>query len=287
MTHINPLVTVTPRMPSARGPLARMAMSGPLHGLVLAGVLAALQLAGPSVPATKVPMAATPPLRVLLPGAIFLARQEPGSGGGGGGNRQPGPIRRAQGIGSDPITLRVAPPIALSFSESALEPPSKLPGLLLAARPLASGEFDQIGLPSGGVPFGISTGPGSGGGVGEGVGTGIGSGRGPGVGPGSGGGMGGGAYRPGGAVTAPRLISQVRPNYTAEALFKRIVGSVVLEVVVGRDGWPSQLRVERSLDPGLDEEAVKAVSQWRFEPGRLAGSPVDVVVTVFVDFSIR
>jgi outer membrane biosynthesis protein TonB len=41
------------------------------------------------------------------------------------------------------------------------------------------------------------------------------------------------------------------------------------------------------LDPGLDQQAIAAAAQWRFEPGRLAGTPVDVLVTLFLDFSIR
>ena len=135
---------------------------------------------------------------------------------------------------------------------------------------------------------GTSTGPGSGGGVGTGIGTGIGRGRGPGLGPGSGGGTGGGVYRPGGAVSAPRLIKEVKPRYTNEALQHMVQGTVVLEVIVTGDGCPSHIRVVRSLDRGgLDEEAVSAVAQWRFEPGRLAGVPVDVLVTVMLDFSIR
>jgi TonB family protein len=63
---------------------------------------------------------------------------------------------------------------------------------------------------------------------------------------------------------------------------------VVLEVIVTSDGWASQIRVVRSLDAGgLDEEAVKAVAQWRFEPGRLGAAPVDVLTRIEVDFSIR
>ena len=159
---------------------------------------------------------------------------------------------------------------------------------MLDAKPLASGLFEQIGLPTAGVLSGSSTGPGSGGGVGTGVGTGIGSGSGPGVGPGSGGGTGGGAYRPGGPISAPRLIKEVRPRYTAEALRNKIQGTVVLEAVVTGDGCPSQIRVVSSLDRGgLDEEAIAAVAQWRFEPGRRAGTPVDVLVTIMLDFSIR
>jgi TonB family protein len=159
---------------------------------------------------------------------------------------------------------------------------------VLDAKPLASGLFDQIGLPTGGVLSATSTGPGSGGGVGSGSGTGIGSGRGPGLGPGSGGGTAGGVYRPGGAVSAPRLIKEVKPRYTEGALRNMVQGTVVLEAVVTADGCASHIRILRSLDRGgLDEEAALAVSQWRFEPGRLAGAPVDVLVTIMVDFSIR
>jgi outer membrane biosynthesis protein TonB len=40
-------------------------------------------------------------------------------------------------------------------------------------------------------------------------------------------------------------------------------------------------------EPLLDEQAIVAAAQWRFEPGRLAGRPVDVLVTVMIDFWIR
>lgn len=227
---------------------------------------------------------------------VFLAPQlQPAvsGGGGGGGNRRPEPIRRAQGVGTDAITLRVqhrpssaAPVTTLAALPIADVPP--VPSIVLDAKPLASGLFDQIGLPDAGVTSGMSTGPGSGGGVGTGTGTGIGPGSGPGLGPGSGGGTGGGFYRAGGAVSAPRLIKEVKPGYTSEALRSRIQGSVVLEAVVTAEGCASQIRIVRSLDPGgLDEEAVAALAQWRFEPGRLGTTPVNVVVRIVLDFTIR
>jgi len=95
-------------------------------------------------------------------------------------------------------------------------------------------------------------------------------------------------YRSGGGVTSPTLLSQVRPSYTSDALHNRIQGSVVLELIVRRNGVPSDIRIVRSLDPGgLDEQAIAAVRQWRFNPGRLAGTPVDVLATVVLDFSIH
>ena len=89
-------------------------------------------------------------------------------------------------------------------------------------------------------------------------------------------------------MSAPRLIKEVKPRYTSDALRNRIQGTVVLEAVVTRDGCTSQIRVVRSLDAGgLDEEAVAALAQWQFAPGRLGAAPVDVLVTVLLDFWIR
>jgi TonB family protein len=221
---------------------------------------------------------------------VFLAPDvTPAGGGGGGGNQQPGPIPRAQSVGRDRVTLRVQErKRAPAVSAPAVEEVSPIPALALDAQPLASGFFEQAGLPTGVVASGTSLGPGSGGGVGTGIGTGMGSGRGPGLGPGSGGGAGGGVYRAGGPVSAPRLIKDVKPRYTSEALLSKIQGVVVLEAVVKADGCVSHIRVVKSLDPdGLDDEAIAAAAQWQFEPGRLAGAPVDVLVTIMLSFTLR
>ena len=292
--HLNPLAPPTPRLPHApMGRLAQLAASLAVHAAL--AILAVL-IATTAIPRTDVrPVAQiTDEHRPDLRHIVFLTPelQRSGGGGGGGGNRQPEPIRRAQGVGTDAITLRVqsrpspAAPVTALATPVAEVPP--IPSIVLDAKPLASGLFDQIGLPDAGVMSGTSTGPGSGGGVGTGTGTGIGSGSGPGLGPGSGGGTGGGIYRAGGAVSAPRLIKEVKPGYTTEALRSRIQGSVVLEAVVTADGCASQIRIVRSLDPGgLDEEAVAAVAQWRFEPGRLGTTPVNVLVRIVLDFTVR
>jgi len=94
-------------------------------------------------------------------------------------------------------------------------------------------------------------------------------------------------YRPGGSVAPPRVLTQVKPTYTNEALERRIQGTVALELVVRADGHPTDILVIRSLDAGLDLQAIIAAREWRFEPGRLAGKPVDVQVVVMMDFWIR
>ena len=291
MLHLDPLAPRTPRLPHRRFGALPLAAAVTLHVSAVA-VAALIATASPSGIDSR---RAGPTTDEHIPRVRFLAPDSPqlGSGGGGGGNRQPGPIRRAQGVASDTMTLRArkgAPPtvpVATAYAP-AVEDAPPVPPIVLEANPLASGLFDQSGLPAAGVMDGASTGPGAGGGVGTGTGTGIGSGRGPGLGPGSGGGTGGGVYRPGGAVSGPRLVKEVKPKYTSEALQNGIQGTVVLEVIVAGNGCASDIRIVRSLDRGgLDEEAVAAVAQWRFEPGRLAGAPVDVLVTIMVDFAIR
>lgn len=286
MEHLEGLARASPRLPR-RGRLAvvtQLVAAVAVHVSAFAG-LVLLLTHGVVMPAVSPPR--EPPAPPKISRLIFIARDpRPSGGGGGGGNRRNDPIRRAEGVGGDAITLRVAKPRRVQPRDSGDE--VALPAVLLDARPLASGLRDLPGLPDGGVPFGMSLGPGSGGGVGEGAGSGIGAGIGPGLGPGSGGGTGGGIYRPGGTVTAPRLITQVKPKYTDEALSRKIQGTVVLQVVVRSDGRPGSIVVARSLDPGgLDDAAVAATRAWRFEPGRLAGTPVDVLVTVMLDFRIQ
>jgi TonB family protein len=95
-----------------------------------------------------------------------------------------------------------------------------------------------------------------------------------------------GVYRPGSGVTLPRMTQEVRPQYTSDAMRDRIQGTVLLECVVLPDGTPSNIRVVRSLHPSLDEEAVKALRQWRFAPGTRDGTPVPVMISTEMTFTL-
>ena len=94
------------------------------------------------------------------------------------------------------------------------------------------------------------------------------------------------AYRAGGGVTAPRLLSNVDPQYGREARLVKFQGTVMLRVIVGTDGLVRELRVERPLGLGLDTQAVEAVRQWRFQPGMKDGVPVPVTAQVEVNFRL-
>ena len=86
----------------------------------------------------------------------------------------------------------------------------------------------------------------------------------------------GAVFRLGTDVVGPRVLRTVQAEYTDEALDAKITGTVQLEIVVLPDGTVGDVHITRSLDPGLDEEAVKAVKQWVFEPGTRLGEPVAV-----------
>jgi periplasmic protein TonB len=219
-----------------------------------------------------------------VPRLVFLLRPGPGGGGGGGGDKRPREPSGATAIGHDRVTVPVSRAADVPHPNGdALPPPQQV---LLEAKPLASGTMVMPGLVES-SPSLLSRGPGSGEGVGTGTGSGIGSGTGSGVGTGSGGGFGGGVYRLGSGVVPPRVLKQVTPRYTADAMRQRIQGMVALEVVVSREGVPVAIRVTRSLDPGLDDEAIAAAREWRFAPGRVGNTPVDVLVTILLDFNIR
>src|SRR5262245_25714202 len=124
----------TPRLPQPRfGALRRLAASAVLHATAF--VIAAWVRVAPT-PGAHVrrpePIAAQE--EVDSRHIVFLAPDlyRIGSGGGGGGNQQSGPIRRAQGVGSDAIILRVrksppAPAPVTADSLSLVEDVSPLP----------------------------------------------------------------------------------------------------------------------------------------------------------------
>jgi TonB family protein len=90
-------------------------------------------------------------------------------------------------------------------------------------------------------------------------------------------------------VAIPKLIREVKPAYTSDAMRERITGAVWLEAVVREDGAVGDIEVVRSLDPhfGLDAEAIKALRQWRFAAGTKDGRPIPVVITVELTFTLK
>ncbi len=218
-----------------------------------------------------------------LPGLVFLVQEGPGGGGGGGGDESPEEPAESLELAvqnapePDELFLQDPEAIAEELLEDAVNAPfaSNLPD----PDALASLIRDTSNL----LRY---SGPGRDRGAGTGQGGGRGEGDGDGIGEGTGGGFGGGAYRIGSGVEPPQLRRQVTPEYTDNALARKIEGIVILEVVILKSGRVGPARIIRSLDAGLDAKAVAAVLQWTFLPGRYRGEAVDVLAEIEVEFRL-
>jgi periplasmic protein TonB len=281
-------------------------VSSLVHGLALAVVLV-LATMKVSTAVTEQPLNESARL-------VFVVSPGPGGGGGGGGLRNPLPAPKVQRTAKAPsrnvLTVPdVTPKPVVTTARRDIEPPKRptpaaapivapkpiekepapLPSNVLVAPVVArAGDAkDRDGVIEKAAGNANSQGPGAGGGAGTGQGTGNGEGLGTGIGDGSGGGTGGGPYRPGSGIEAPRLLREVKADYTEEARRRSISGDVVLEIVVRSNGTVGDVRVLQALGGGLEQQAIQAVRQWKFEPARRKGVPVDVLVEVAVEFILR
>lgn len=240
---------------------------------------------------------------------VFIMSQGPGGGGGGGGLRNPLPVTRKRRRGPERPRMSVpaVTPAPALMTRREVEPPKEpTPVVTPAPRPVerepeplpsrvivapvvaaATDPREREGVIDQGREAAASQGSGSDAGAGAGQGAGNGEGFGSGIGDGAGGGTGGGPYRPGSGIEPPRLLREVKADYTDEARRRGVTGDVLLEIVVRGDGSVGDVSVLRGLGGGLDQRAVAAVRQWRFAPARRRGVPVDVIVEVAVEFTLR
>jgi TonB family protein len=85
----------------------------------------------------------------------------------------------------------------------------------------------------------------------------------------------------------PAIITKCAPQYTRQAKAAKIEGQVILYVQVYSDGLAHNIRIQRGLDSGLDENAVAAVKHWRFRPGMKEGKAVVTPATIEVNFRLN
>lgn len=235
-----------------------------VHGLILGVLLFITVQAPPHTNTLNVPVV----LRAPCGGC-------PGPSGRSGGSGMEAAAERTtkRDAPRPELTPVVRPPditrVAVLVPAVSVDQPQQLPGSAIALDPIGRG-----------------IGPGAGTDRGAGFG-----GPGAGSGPGRDAGLGGDGSGPGGGATSPQLIREVRPAYTVEAMRAKVQGRVELEVIVLPDGTvdPKQIRIVRSLDTtfGLDAQAIEAVKQWRFRPGRQNDRAVPVRVSVELTFTLR
>jgi TonB family protein len=257
--------------------------SSAVHGMLVA---ATVWLSAGAAQTEAVEQPPTTPTRL-----VFLMTPGPGGGGGGGGLRNPLPPARVQRRSPQRRRVSVPPVVEAAPPEPApvTRPPEPEPSPQLTAPvvPVAADPREQEGTIDHGEEVATSQGPGTNGGAGTGQGTGSGEGAGSGIGDGLGGGTGGGPFRPGAGIEPPRLVREVKAVYTEDARRRGLTGAVLLEIVVRRDGSVGDVTMIRGLGAGLEARAIEAVRQWRFTPARRLGMPVDVIVEVAVEFTLR
>jgi TonB family protein len=85
--------------------------------------------------------------------------------------------------------------------------------------------------------------------------------------------------------TETELVVQESTFWLA-ALTGKYQATVILWLVIDRDGLPTHIRVQRPAGMGLDEEAFDSVRTWKFEPATKDGRPVPVMINVEVNFKL-
>jgi TonB family protein len=89
-----------------------------------------------------------------------------------------------------------------------------------------------------------------------------------------------------GEVRPPRIIKKVEPVYPKEARQAGIQGTVILEAMIDTEGNVIKARVLESI-PDLDQAAIDALKQWKYEPVFIDGKPKPIVFTVTIRFQLR
>ena len=84
----------------------------------------------------------------------------------------------------------------------------------------------------------------------------------------------------------PKKIREIQPDYPEIARRARIEGVVILEAIINKDGTVGEIKVLRSLNPLLDQAAIKAAKQWLFQPGKINGKPVKAYFTLTINFKL-
>ena len=252
-----------------------------VHILIAAVIVAGYLIANRIVAATPLPKAT---VTLVDPGDLPALKPSKTQVGGGGGGGDRDVLQASKGKLPKFAMTQITPPVVVVRNEApklAVEPTIVIPPQVQ----LASNNMPNLGDPMAGAVL-PSNGTGSGGGIGSGGGGGVGSGHGPGFGPGEGGGTGGGIFHVGGGVSPPRQIYAPEPEFSEEARKAKYQGVCTLGLIVGADGRPSNIRVLSSLGMGLDEKAIEAVKNWKFEPAMKDGHPVRVEIAVEVDFHL-
>jgi TonB family protein len=83
------------------------------------------------------------------------------------------------------------------------------------------------------------------------------------------------------------IYPQAEPEYDSKDARARVQGTVILSAIVTKEGKTTEIKIVKSLTPGLDKQAIKTVSKWRFQPEiNEDGQPCPAKINVEVAFKL-
>jgi TonB family protein len=94
-------------------------------------------------------------------------------------------------------------------------------------------------------------------------------------------------FQPKPKLSSPVPVEKVDPEYPPDAIKAHIQGEVVLYAIIRKDGSVDSIQVVRGIDPALDRNAIAALAQWKFRPGTIAGTPVDLEAVIHIPFEYK
>ncbi len=85
----------------------------------------------------------------------------------------------------------------------------------------------------------------------------------------------------------PVILEGATIDYPEELLLQEVppAGQVLLKLVVGVDGVPAKVEVERGVHPRLDALALAAVRELRYRPARYRGVAIEVLIRISIDIA--
>ncbi|MBW2077724.1 MAG: TonB family protein, partial [Deltaproteobacteria bacterium] len=97
-----------------------------------------------------------------------------------------------------------------------------------------------------------------------------------------------GPYLEGELDQVPVVIFRKKPFYPFRARARNISGDVRVKFLVDKDGHVNSVHILKSVPPGVfDKNVIKALSCWRFLPGKIHGRPVPTWVITTIKFRLE
>jgi TonB family protein len=87
-----------------------------------------------------------------------------------------------------------------------------------------------------------------------------------------------------GDLAGPVPVRKVDPKYPQTLRNENVEGEVVLYAIIRRDGSVDSIQLLKGVEPELDQNAMEALTRWRFRPATRNGAPVELETVVHIPF---